>query len=616
VNWFSNLRIGVRLAIAFAALGAALAVVAWVGASSVQSVSSDTKVVAERDTAAVGSIGTINDSFGEIDTLVPRHLYVYDGDLETQDKIQKQVEANVAEINKELTALKPRLESEEAAAALEKFTSLREAYFGEVEKDLGLSRQETIDQVEERDGSRNLYTEKVVADGVTVRASLAELGKTVTAQADATAASAADSASGSRRTVLLIAFLAIAFAAGLGFVITRSVIRPTRTLVDRLASIDENDLPSLNAGLAAIAEGDLTVTAEAVTEPIPNPTNDEIGAASKSLNGLIAKTGESLEAYNTTRAKLATTIGHVNASATAVGGASQQMAQVSEEAGRAVNEIAAAVGEVAEGAERQVQTVAQTRILTDQVGTATQASAASAQETAEVARGARELANEGVAQVTEATEAMQAVRDSSATITTAIQELGQKSEQIGGIVETITGIAGQTNLLALNAAIEAARAGEQGRGFAVVAEEVRKLAEESQTAASTISGLIEEIQSETASVVGKVEEGAQRTNDGAQTVEQAREAFLRIGEAVEDMHSRVEEIANAIGQIAESSSQMQSDIGEVAAVAEQSSAATEQVSASTQQTSASTQEIAASAQELAATAEQLERLVGEFKLAL
>ena len=77
--------------------------------------------------------------------------------------------------------------------------------------------------------------------------------------------------------------------------------------------------------------------------------------------------------------------------------------------------------------------------------------------------------------------------ESSAQVSEGIQALSVKSERIGGIVGTITGIAEQTNLLALNAAIEAARAGEQGRGFAVVAEEVRKLAEESQSAAAEIS---------------------------------------------------------------------------------------------------------------------------------
>jgi methyl-accepting chemotaxis protein len=122
---------------------------------------------------------------------------------------------------------------------------------------------------------------------------------------------------------------------------------------------------------------------------------------------------------------------------------------------------------------------------------------------------------------------MRAVRDSSAAVTTAIRELASKSEQIGAIVQTITGIAEQTNLLALNAAIEAARAGEQGRGFAVVAEEVRKLAEESQHAAEEISTLIAAMQGETSKAVGVVEDGAQRTADGAKVVEETREAFLR-----------------------------------------------------------------------------------------
>jgi methyl-accepting chemotaxis protein len=128
---------------------------------------------------------------------------------------------------------------------------------------------------------------------------------------------------------------------------------------------------------------------------------------------------------------------------------------------------------------------------------------------------------------------MGAVRDNSVHATEAIRELGAKSEQIEGIVATITGIAEQTNLLALNAAIEAARAGEQGRGFAVVAEEVRKLAEESQSAAASIAGLIGEIQGETAKAVDVVEAGARQTEDGVATVDEAREAFLALGTSVQ-----------------------------------------------------------------------------------
>jgi methyl-accepting chemotaxis protein len=418
-----------------------------------------------------------------------------------------------------------------------------------------------------------------------------------------------------RRVGLLAGLVGVLLAAGVALLITRRIVRPLRVVVERLAMLRDVCVERLNTGLSALAAGDLTVAAEPETPAIDDPGSDEVGDVARAFNAIREKTVQSLDAYTESRGRLAELIGEVSGSAGTVSAASQQMATSSDEAGRAVGEIASAVGEVAEGAERQVRAVEQAKLATDQVATAGAVSAGNAQETALAAQAAREIADRGAGAVAQASEAMGAVRDSSLQATEAIRELGAKSTEIEGIVATITGIAEQTNLLALNAAIEAARAGDQGRGFAVVAEEVRKLAEESQSAAGSIAALIADIQSGTARAVAVVEESAGRTGDGVATVEQAREAFVALGASVQDMNGRVEEIAAAIEQIASGSQQVQADMAEVAAVAEQSSASTEEVSASTQQTSASAQQIAASAQELSQTAEHLEQLVGRFRLA-
>ncbi|MBB4664165.1 methyl-accepting chemotaxis protein [Conexibacter arvalis] len=386
-------------------------------------------------------------------------------------------------------------------------------------------------------------------------------------------------------------------------------------LTQRMDSLGANCIAGLEAGLTAVAAGDLTVEVTPVTSPIAAGDGEAAGRLADYFNATLARTQASVVSYNAMRDRLAAMLREIAAESQTVATASQLMATTSEESGRAVGEIASAVGEVAAGAERQVRTVAVARGLTEEVVAVTRTSSDNADETARAAEEARVIAEQGASAISRASEAMEAVRSSSAEVTGAIRSLGEKSGQIGGIVDTITGIAEQTNLLALNAAIEAARAGEQGRGFAVVAEEVRKLAEESQEAARSIAALIEQIQRETGQAVEVVESGAERTRDGVATVEQARASFQRIGSSVEDVNGRVAQIAASVGEIAQRAAQVERNMAEVVSVAEQSSASTEQVSASTQQTSASTQEISASAQELARTAEQLDRLVGQFTLA-
>ena len=418
-----------------------------------------------------------------------------------------------------------------------------------------------------------------------------------------------------RTKLILVGLIALLLVGGALVFVAGRLSRPVREVAE---------------AAERIGEGDLDVTVQARTQDEVGRMADAFGHMAESLRET-AHTAEAIAGGDLTRdvtprserdvlgrafaamtERLRAMVGEVSQTAGTLSHASGELASTSDEAGRAVHEIARAVGDGAGGAEKQVRALESVRTTGEEVSDAARTGAGHAEGTVRAAAHAREVAASGTAAAQSATEAMDAVRASAHDAATTIRDLGERSERIGGIVDTITGIAEQTNLLALNAAIEAARAGEQGRGFAVVAEEVRKLAEESQTAAGTIAELIREIQAETGRAVDAVEAGAARTDQGVETVEQASQAFAAISDGIGDVDRQVAEIAAAIEQIEASAERMRSDLGDVAGVAESSSAATEQVSASAQQTSASTQEIAASAQQLADQAARLERLVGQF----
>ncbi|HSC82117.1 MAG TPA: methyl-accepting chemotaxis protein [Pseudomonas sp.] len=126
-----------------------------------------------------------------------------------------------------------------------------------------------------------------------------------------------------------------------------------------------------------------------------------------------------------------------------------------------------------------------------------------------------------------------------------IEALSQKSNDIGQILDVIKGISEQTNLLALNAAIEAARAGEAGRGFAVVADEVRNLAQRTQSSAQEIQQMIEQLQSGARDAVNTMQESRRFSDDSVRIGRQAGENLQAVTRRIGDIDGMNQSVATA-----------------------------------------------------------------------
>lgn len=162
-------------------------------------------------------------------------------------------------------------------------------------------------------------------------------------------------------------------------------------------------------------------------------------------------------------------------------------------------------------------------------------------------------AHAGEVAMGEVVKHMRLIEKSSSASATVVTSLVERSNEIGQIVATISGIASQTNLLALNAAIEAARAGEHGRGFSVVAEEVKKLAGESQEAAEQIGQLITSIQDETENAMKTMEDGQNEIRIGADAIANSGTAFTELAQMSVQNSERLKDIVKTMTSLVDMS---------------------------------------------------------------
>jgi methyl-accepting chemotaxis protein len=307
-------------------------------------------------------------------------------------------------------------------------------------------------------------------------------------------------------------------------------------------------------------------------------------------------------------------------------GAAQQTVDVNRSM-VTVEQLAQAIEGVAKGAQEQAASIGQSVELTSWISDATQQVAANAQTGSSSAIQTSVTAHNGAETVRKTLQGMENIRQKVELSAQKVREMGQRSEHIGAIVETIDNIASQTNLLALNATIEAARAGEHGRGFAVVADEVRKLAEKSAQSTKGISDLIKDIQGTIAEAIKAMDEGADEVEVG---VVQAGES----GQALDEVLVAIEVVSQQMGEISAASQQMNSSVNEmvdtmdsVSAIVEENTASTEEMSASadevslafeniasiSEENSAATQEVSATTEEVAAQAREVSMAAQELR---
>ena len=473
-KFFRNLKIGPRLAIGYGLIIALLMIVITLALSSLTQIARLTDDITGRawDSKA-GVERIIGLSSDNIRTTLAMILV---NDPEVQASMVEQIKKTRGEISASYEKLEPLIVSDKGKALLAEAKLLRKAYVDTFNK-----ANDSLSRGNLKEATAVMQRETLLAYPPYI-AKLRELAELAKQEVETNGTALTEIAFFQRRVSLAVAVLALSLGSLFAFLITRQVTRATRRL---------------SAVVQSVAEGDHNAR-------VNLDTGDELGKLGRAFDSMLNERVASL----TQKEK----------DSEAVNGSFIEMMRAVSKLSRGDLTVKAPVREDITGA------------LADAINTMSESTARTLAGVAGVSQEVRSASQQGRDTVLSTAKGMNEIRGTIQETGKRIKRLGERSQEITGIVKLIDDIAERTSVLALNANMQAAMAGEAGRGFRVVADEVQRLAERSKEATDQISKLVTNIQSETNDTMATMDRAIGEVVKGGELAEKAAAQVTHLDE--------------------------------------------------------------------------------------
>ncbi|MBB3070175.1 methyl-accepting chemotaxis protein [Paenibacillus baekrokdamisoli] len=344
----------------------------------------------------------------------------------------------------------------------------------------------------------------------------------------------------------------------------------------------------------SVSQGDLR------EQPFRKHGNDEFGMISQALETMIKN--------------LRNLIVTISEHAQQVSGASEQMNTTSQQSAISAAQVSEEINQVNECMEIQSRAAEETARAIEEMAVGIGRIAENTSSISDSSLRTSHDSEHGQTQLDQLSTQLAGIRNMMGQLSGIVNQLHERSNEIGSIAANITNFSNQTNILSLNASIEAARAGEHGRGFAVVAAEIRKLATQSLESADVINQLVISTRNDMSDASNVMAATLGEVAQGGEMMTQVNESFTQIRQSIQNIAGQIHDNSAITEQMSASSEEVSATMEQSADTAKKSLINTQSVAGATKEQLILMEDIAKSAEHLHTIVEGLDKSVATFKI--